>query len=427
MKKLLSLGVSVFAAGAAFAAANVDPAQLQARTSLNVIGPELLTSHLRHNGLQNAMVSSPSLFYALSVLALGADGASQELLASRLLTDPDASLADVAPPLAALLSTDNSGDNGDSRNGAFRLSHSLWSTNGASDRKPFVLAEGFLATAEALYGAGHRPLDFRATGAARLINDWAEEQTRGLIPAVIDDALLSRLDWVILNTTLFEGTWGTAMQRVGAQDAYRFITLDGHSQAAATIRTVDYAARVIDLDDGSLVFQLPFAGGHYAFIVHMPAPEQADVRGWLLHVAVPGFAGMAERVIGGEGSLHPLSIQLPAFAFSDTVTMGGLSPLTRDLGLAPLFERGVDLSRLSEQPSRVGIIKQDTRIELDEKGVRAAAATLVGGVKSTSVRPSHRRRQIVVNRPFAFAIVERASRTLLFNGVLVSPPHTQAH
>jgi len=414
----------LFAAGAAFAAANVDPAQLQSGTSLNTIGPELLASHLRSDGLRNAMVSSPSLFYALSVLALGTDGASQELLDSRLLTDPDASLADIAPPLAAVLSAEKSSD---SRNGVFRMSQSLWSANGASDGKPFVLSQRFLASAESLYGARHWPLDFRAAGAARVINDWAKEQTRRLIPAIIDDNVLSTLDWVILNTTLFEGTWGTAMQRVGAEDAYRFINLDGSSQSAVTIRTMDYAARVVDLDDGSVVFQLPFSGGKYAFIVHMPAPDQADVRGWLLNAAVPGFAGMAERVIGSDGTSQPLSIRLPAFAFSDTVTMSSLSPLTRDLGLAPLFERGVDLSRLSEQPSRVGIIKQDTRIELDEKGVRAAAATLVGGARPTTVRPSHRRREIVVDRPFAFAIVERASRALLFNGVLLSPPHPQAH
>ncbi len=84
-----------------------------------------------------------------------------------------------------------------------------------------------------------------------------------------------------------------------------------------------------------------------------------------------------------------------------------------------------DLSRLSATPSRVDLIKQDTRIELDEKGVRAAAATLVGGVRATSVRPKYPARTIVVDRPFAFAIVERTTQALLFNGVLVALPSAE--
>lgn len=135
---------------------------------------------------------------------------------------------------------------------------------------------------------------------------------------------------------------------------------------------------------------------------------------------------MAARVCGGEGRLQQLLIQLPVFSFSDAVTMRGDSPMTQDLGLTPLFDSRANLSRLSERPSRVAVIKQDNRIELDEKGVRAAAATLIGGAVTTTVRPSHPRREIVVNRPFAFAIVERVSQALLFNGVLVSPPQRPA-
>ncbi len=398
-----------------------DPLRLRAQTALNAIGPELLAAHLRNDGMANTMVSSASLFWALSVLALGADGDTAALLDARLLTDRDAPLTEVAPQLAALLTTEGGGH---ARHGAFQLSNSVWSTNGASDGAPFVLDEAFIAAAERLYGAVHRSLDFAAPGASEPINAWAEETTNGLIPTIIDDKLLSGLDWVILNTALFEGSWGTAMRRKDASDDYRFVGLDGHAQAAETINTVDYVARVADLDDGSVVFQLPFAGGRYAFIAHLPAADQADIPAWLQDAAVPGFAGVAARLLAGEGkgALQQLSIRLPVFDFNDSVSMSPGSPIARALGLAPLFEPGADFSRLSATPSRVDIIKQDTRIELDEKGVRAAAATLIGGVRATTVQPSYSRRVIVVDRPFAFGIVERGSQALLFNGVVVSLP-----
>ncbi len=399
--------------------------RLRQRTSINQIGPRLLASHLRHNGMANAMVSGPSLFYALSVLALGADGASRNLLRSQLLSDPRAetSVADIAGPLAKQFSTAvTSGETG----GSFRLSQGLWSTNGANNSQPFLLKQEFVLAAQTHYGASHRVIDFEAAGAAQAINSWAEQKTKGLIPSVIDDPTLAKLRWVILNTALFEGGWGTAMQRVAPGGAYRFVTLDGRHQAARSIRSARYSAQIVDLEDGSVAFQLPFAGGEYAFLVHVPAAGQKHIDRWLLEAAIPALPETTQRMFSSNGARQPLIVQLPSFSFSDGVSMVAGSPIAADLGLAPLFDRTVNLNRLSEQPSQLGLVRHHSRIELNENGVRAAAATLIGGISRTSIGPVSPTRLIVVNRPFVFAIVARASQTVLFNGVLVVPPPVPA-
>ncbi|MFQ6537842.1 MULTISPECIES: serpin family protein [Aphanothece] len=395
--------------------------RLRQRTSINQIGARLLASHLRHNGMANAMVSGPSLFYGLSVLALGADGASRNLLRSQLLSDQgvEASVADIAGPLAKQLSTEvTAGETG----GSFRLSQGVWSTNGASGSQPFLLKREFVLAAQTHYGASHRLIDFEAAGAAQTINSWAEQRTNGLIPSIIDDPTLAKLRWVILNTALFEGGWGTAMQRVAPGGAYRFVTLDGRPQAARSIRSARYSAQVVDLEDGSVAFQLPFAGEKYAFLVHVPAAEQKHIDRWLLEAAIPALPETTQRVFSGNGARQPLMVQLPSFSFSDGVSMVTGSPIAADLGLAPLFDSSANLDRLSAQPSQLGLVRHHSRIELNENGVRAAATTLIGGIRRTSIGPVSPTRQIVVNRPFVFAIVARASQTLLFNGVLMAPP-----
>jgi serpin B len=59
-------------------------------------------------------------------------------------------------------------------------------------------------------------------------------------------------------------------------------------------------------------------------------------------------------------------------------------------------------------------VRQKTFIEVDERGTRAAAATAVGvGITSFS--------GFVVDRPFAFAIRERLSGTILFVGLVGDP------
>lgn len=395
--------------------------RLQQRTSINQIGPRLLASHLRHNGMANAMVSGPSLFYALSLLALGADGALHKLLRSQLLSNPrvEASVADIAGPLAKQLNTaTTSGGTG----GSFRLSQGLWSTNGASTNQPFLLKQEFVQAAQTHYNAIHRVSDFNAAGAAQAINSWAEQQTNGLIPSIIDAPTLAQLRWVILNTALFEAGWGTAMRRVAPGGAYRFMTLDGRHQPARSMRSARYSAEVVDLEDGSVAFQLPFAGGTYAFLVHMPAAEQKQIGRWLLDVAIPALPETTRRVFSGNAARQPLMVQLPTFSFSDGVSLVAGAPIAADLGLAPLFDSAANLNRLSEQPSQLGLIRHHNRIELNENGVRAAAATLIGGIGRTSIGPASPARQIVVDRPFVFAIVARASQTVLFNGLLVAPP-----
>lgn len=70
-------------------------------------------------------------------------------------------------------------------------------------------------------------------------------------------------------------------------------------------------------------------------------------------------------------------------------------------------------------PSKVGIINQNTKIEWDENGVKAAAATLVGGVTRGMVpRPSL---EMVVDRPFYIAIQDSETGAFLFLGQVIDP------
>ena len=89
------------------------------------------------------------------------------------------------------------------------------------------------------------------------------------------------------------------------------------------------------------------------------------------------------------------------------------------MNLKGLVDAG--LSHPDVTDTKVGLIQQDTRIELDEKGVKAAAVTIIAGViKSTSVRkfdPRH----IVIDRPFVWSIVELQTQTTIFNGVVANP------
>ncbi len=408
-----------------------SPKALQSATQLNALSGDFLSSKLQQDGLQNAMVSSVSLFYALSVLKGGAAGDTNDLLQSLLLKNADADIAVIAPALAQALQSPVAANS--EGMGTFNLANSIWSTTGETNGMPFVFAETFQQDSFTYYDASAQSIDFLANGASEKVNQWADEKTHGLIPEVVDDKAMRTYQWLIMNAAYFEGSWAQPMYKLRARDNYQFTGLDGVTQPAEGVGARAIKGRVLDREDGSLAFSLPFAGYKYSFIIHAPSAEEANLERWLVEEAVADMPSVVVETLENRSELYELSVRMPSFNFADTVTMTKQSAITADLGLLPLYFKSANFSPMVDvektspavADTAVGLIKQDTKIELDEKGVKAAAVTMIAGITKTSVGPSFPRRDILIDRPFAFAIVENSSQTILFNGVLVQAEQSE--
>jgi serpin B len=88
--------------------------------------------------------------------------------------------------------------------------------------------------------------------------------------------------------------------------------------------------------------------------------------------------------------------------------------------MAPAFGPGADFSGIAPGCTGCGIseVTQKTRLEVDETGTTAAAAT---GVAVTSARLGGVPFRMVVDRPFLVAIQDAATGTLLFLGTIRHP------
>jgi serpin B len=65
--------------------------------------------------------------------------------------------------------------------------------------------------------------------------------------------------------------------------------------------------------------------------------------------------------------------------------------------------------------TKLGFVQHAVKVDVDEKGTRAAAVTVVGVVRTSLPVGS------VFDRPFVFLIRERLSGTVLFVGVVRNP------
>ena len=67
----------------------------------------------------------------------------------------------------------------------------------------------------------------------------------------------------------------------------------------------------------------------------------------------------------------------------------------------------------------IGSVIQKTHIELDENGTKAAAVTIIDmKCEATCVQPVKIKKKVILNRPFAFAIMDTETGTPVFTGVV---------
>lgn len=74
---------------------------------------------------------------------------------------------------------------------------------------------------------------------------------------------------------------------------------------------------------------------------------------------------------------------------------------------------GPNLTGISDNPLKVSSVRHASTVELSEEGMEAAATTVITSMRSVSL--------FSVNSPFLFALVDDASLTPLFMGVVTNP------
>ena len=288
-----------------------------------------------------------------------------------------------------------------------RTANSVWVRTG------FPIRPEFAAAIRSNFDADARTVTFGTADASAAVNAWASDKTGGLVPKVFDpgqpDAQTVTL---LVNALYFKGSWTQKFD--AAQTAPRPFTLgDGTVAQVATMSQADAPVRLGTGGDVQ-VGELAYGGGAYAMTILLPASgSDPDALARTLTAA---------RWDSLVATLHDArrTVSLPKFTLSGATLWNGA---LAQLGMADAFRPGVaDFSALSpaclpagRADCHVSFVKQNVYMRVDEEGTVAAAVTSVGvGVMSAPL-------PFVVDRPFLFAIRERASGAILFLGRVSDP------
>jgi serpin B len=263
----------------------------------------------------------------------------------------------------------------------------------------------FLTESKDYFDAEVKGLDFRRAETVDTVNAWANANTNGKIPRILD-SIEAQIVMLLMNAIYFKGDW-----RAGFKTSE---TTDDVFHAPGGDVTVRMMNRKGGFRQGrtsnATVAELPYGGDAFAMTILMPD------EGIAIDSYVAGLSpAMWQQAITG---LHDADVNLsmPRFtlAWEDTLN-DELKTLGMRQAFVPDGARFTRISRSMGEHLYIDFVKQKAFVDVNEVGTEAAAVTVVGiGVTSAPM-------PVRIDRPFVFAIRERLSGTVLFVGKFVRP------
>jgi serpin B len=289
----------------------------------------------------------------------------------------------------------------------FRLhvANSLWGERTMRFEAPFLdtLAVG--------YGAGVQLVDFigEPDGARVAINGWVSDRTESKIRDLLGEGTIDSLTrFVIVNAIYFSAAWATPFDPKNTRDA-TFHRLDGGTATASMMSAV--AEMPYAEGEGWQAVAIPYDGRELSMLVILPA--EGAFGAFESKLDADGLASIT-------GALGATQVTLALPKFQQRPDAVSLRDRLKDLGMTDPFEPDrADLSGVTTSvPLYITDVVHKAFVSVDEKGTEAAAATAV--ISGTTSIPT-KKANVVVDRPFLFAIRDDATGTLLFLGRAASP------
>ena len=273
-------------------------------------------------------------------------------------------------------------------------------------RQDYPVSDAFLRTNADYFDAAARALDFNSSDAVKVINDWVKAQTQDKIDSIVDKIDPDTIMYLI-NAVYFKSDWTTPF------DANKTVRGD-FTDPSGTV-SVDFMNRTGEMcyvdENGVKGVLLPYDDGRFSFFAVLPVGQ--DVRDYIDEISGTDITSLIESVQSGQ-----VALSLPKFEVEYENSL--MDELTA-LGMGVAFTSQSDLSRINADGIDelfISEVLHKTYCRVDEKGTEAAAVT---SVEITLESMPMVDTEIRFDRPFVYGIIDNASGTPLFLGLLETP------
>ncbi len=343
---------------------------------------------------KNIFISPLSISLALSMTYNGASGETQNAMAKTLEVQGIA-ISEVNNFNRILQESLLSIDKGTE----ISIANSLWAN------KDFSLKQAFVYNTKAYYQAKLSNLDFSDRNAATIINDWVKQQTKGKINKIIEE---TNSDTVIIlvNAIYFKSGWRKPFDQSNTKP--KPFTLDNGTKIQHPAMSQSGVYSYLDMPEFQAI-KLPYRSTRFSMDIFLPK-STFNLTKFQKQLTAKNWQVWSDQFVKREGL-----VQIPKFKIEYSID---LIETLKNMGMQIAFSSAADFRNLSAENVLITEVIHKTFVDVNEQGTEAAAVTLVD-VGRGLVSPEDF--QMIINRPFFFAISDRQTGTILFMGAIKNP------
>ncbi|MDE5891378.1 MAG: serpin family protein, partial [Acetatifactor sp.] len=246
------------------------------------------------------------------------------------------------------------------------------------------------------------------------INSWCNENTRGLIPEMLEEPMDDDARLALLDAIYFKGDWLVPFEAMDTAQR-PFTREDGTEKQVDTMSMWETNQRYLHSSLGEGVL-LPYQGGDFAYVAVLPDKE-TEVRELYRQLTPEAL----EELLASENR-ELCNLRLPKYEVSFDQN---LNNSLQAMGLVRAFDGELaDFTGLGQteqgNPLYISLVRQKAVFRLDEKGTEAAAVTMVAVAECEALIDLDPR-ELYFDRPFVYMILDMETQVPLFVGIMDDP------
>ena len=266
------------------------------------------------------------------------------------------------------------------------------------------LKDSFTNKVKSVYGAEVMYKDFAKEDIKKLINDWCDRKTHGMIPELLKEPVGADSYAHFLNAVYFKGIWASKFRKEDTKKE-SFTCEDG---SKTTVKMMHQKDR---FDYGGIpglcsAVGLPYGNGAYLMTLLLPAEGKS------LSDLVNGLDADTWSRLHMSGV--EVDVKIPSF---ETEYFVSLKNVLKGMGIVTAFSGDADFSSMSSASGLyISDVLHKAKIKVDEDGTEAAAVTdiVVDGALAPGYTPPTR--EFHADRPFLYVITEISTGAIFFIG-----------
>ncbi len=254
-----------------------------------------------------------------------------------------------------------------------------------------------------------------------VINNWVKEKTNDMIPKLLDEI---NKDYVmgLASALALDVEWKSPFECIYTKEE-DFTKIDNKKMKVEMMhQTYEHAAKYLKNDDLEGII-LPYKTDNekvnLEFVAILPKTNPND---YINNLTQDKLDSMFTNIKEASNNLH-IHLSLPRFTYDYEVE--DFIEVLKQMGIKEAFdEKLANFKKMIEIKENVyvGEAIHKTKIELNEKGTKAAAVTYFGMFKATgAIEKDYEEISIKFNKPFVYMIREKNTGEILFFGTVFEP------